>query len=847
MKLIFSTVFIFFTTLFFAVELNAATFIVTNTMDDGIGSLRYWVNQANLTFEEDAIVFDAQVFGTPKTITLTGGQINLTNSININGPGANLLTISGNNQSRIFFSNYGSSFFTIKNLTLTKGFAVNGGAFYITGALNLSNVIITDNKAMGSEASPAGFYAGLGGGVYSSGGLVITDSIISNNLASGDTVQIIHPTYGDYSTGGGGGGVFSTSHQTTIVNCTFIDNKAKGMSSPTPEAGKSGSLGGFAYGGAFYGIFSSKIFNSAFINNSAVGGNGGSILTATADTGSGGSAYGGAIYSSGTEILNSTFSNNSATGGNAGVTPNGSGNGVGGNSGGGGIRDIDLEIANATVVNNTVAGGNGRIGGAAAAGGIFGGGFQWKAYNSTVTGNRVIGGTGAQANGSGQGGGVFVVSGTGQPSYFQNNIVAENFAAAGTDVFGNYINAANNLIGVGEGATGIINSINGNLVGTAVSPSNPMLAPLDDNGGLTKTRALLPGSPAINAGNNTYAVNPVNSERLRFDQRGFQRIVPNGGTVDIGAFEFGASIVPASASPDLRDSSDTGLSQSDNITKASAPVFDILNVIPGARIELLRNNVVISSATAAPTFTSLSYFSVSLTDPNPPTDGNVQYTSRQIIDGVVSDISPALNVIFDNTAPTVTINQSTGQNDPAITLPTRFTVVFSEPVSDFNSQDVSLTGSTADVSGATIYITTTDYSTYTVEISNIRSPGQIVVNIPERAAYDPAINYSVSSTSTDGGVNFQPNIVEASVSGRIIRSSRVIRTSTTIILTDNFTGQVWTTRTNPFGYYRFNGLKIYQQIGSRFSIKINNKSFVYNAPQILTITGNRSNLNFTIQ
>ncbi len=48
-----------------------------------------------------------------------------------------------------------------------------------------------------------------------------------------------------------------------------------------------------------------------------------------------------------------------------------------------------------------------------------------------------------------------------------------------------------------------------------------------------------------------------------------------GGTVDIGAFEFGASTVPASASPDLRDSSDTGLSQSDNITKASAPVFDL--------------------------------------------------------------------------------------------------------------------------------------------------------------------------------------------------------------------------------------------------------------------------------
>lgn len=164
---------------------NAATFTVVNTNDDGIGSLRYSVNQANTTSEEDTIVFDTKVFSTAKTITLTSGQINFANSIIINGPGSNLLTISGNNQSRIFFSNFSSSLCSINNLTLTKGFATNGGAIYTSCALELSNVVISGNMAMGAEENrTVNSIVSLGGGIYSTGGLVITDSIISNNTAS---------------------------------------------------------------------------------------------------------------------------------------------------------------------------------------------------------------------------------------------------------------------------------------------------------------------------------------------------------------------------------------------------------------------------------------------------------------------------------------------------------------------------------------------------------------------------------------------------------------------------------------------------------------------------------------
>ena len=657
MKLILSITLIFFTALFFAVDTHAATFTVSNINDDGIGSLRSSVSQANATSEVDTIVFDAQVFSTAKTITLTSGPINITNSLSINGPGANLLTISGGNQSRIFFSNNSSSEIIVNNLTLTQGFAANGGAIYTFCSLKLSNVVITGNTAMGAEVGPPGNIISLGGGIYSAGELVITDSIISNNTASGVVIQnTANPNVGDYGTAGGGGGIYSYGFNTVIVNCTFSNNFAKGADSPTAGGSRTGSGGGSATGGAIYGTFGFKIYNSTFTNNSAVAGNGGSISSNTFEAaGNGGEAAGGAVISSGSIVLNSVIYNNKTIAGNGGNAFNLNNAGNGGKSSGGAIRDLDLKMANTTVADNKVFAGNGRIGGSGSAGGILGGSNQWKVINSTVTNNSVAGGTGTQSNGIGEGGGVFSTSDTGQASSFSNNIVAENSAASGADVSGTFLKGYNNLVGVGEGAAGLTNGVNGNLVGTKDSPVNPMLAPLSNNGGITQTRALLPGSPAINAGNNTRAENPLTSQTLQFDQRGLERIVPSGGVIDIGAFEFSASSVPAAAVPDLRDLSDTGLSQSDNITKATAPVFDVLNVIPGAKIELLRNNVVVASATAASLL--LPSFSVSLTDSNPPLDGIVQYSSRQIIAGVTSSVSPSISVTFDNTSPTVMVKK----------------------------------------------------------------------------------------------------------------------------------------------------------------------------------------------
>ena len=99
------------------------------------------------------------------------------------------------------------------------------------------------------------------------------------------------------------------------------------------------------------------------------------------------------------------------------------------------------------------------------------------------------------------------------------------------------------LIGVADNVTQPISGNIGNQLGTAVSPLDPVLGPLAFNGGPTRTHALLPGSPAIDAGSNALAVDE-DGDPLLTDQRGdgFDRIV--SGTVDIGAFELDANALP---------------------------------------------------------------------------------------------------------------------------------------------------------------------------------------------------------------------------------------------------------------------------------------------------------------
>jgi hypothetical protein len=118
----------------------------------------------------------------------------------------------------------------------------------------------------------------------------------------------------------------------------------------------------------------------------------------------------------------------------------------------------------------------------------------------------------------------------------RNTIIALNqvdFTGSDPDMSGDFTSQGHNLIGDGTGGSGFTKGVNGDIVGTAANSIDPKLGPLANNGGPTKTHALLAGSRAIDQGDNA---------NLPYtDQRGFPRKKDGNRDgrviVDIGAFE----------------------------------------------------------------------------------------------------------------------------------------------------------------------------------------------------------------------------------------------------------------------------------------------------------------------
>lgn len=114
--------------------------------------------------------------------------------------------------------------------------------------------------------------------------------------------------------------------------------------------------------------------------------------------------------------------------------------------------------------------------------------------------------------------------------------------------------------------------------------------------------------------------------------------------------------------------------------------------------------------------------------------------------------SAANTFVVDTTAPTVTVNQKTGQADPASTLPILWTVTFSEPVSGFDASDLTRggtsTGGTATVAGSG--------ASYEISLSGAVTQGSTTTfSIASGRAQDVAGNQNVASTSTDNTVTYQ--------------------------------------------------------------------------------------------
>lgn len=524
-------------------------FVVDKLVDEDDGdfspgdlSLREAIARANV----DSATFDTIEFSPnltasgPATILLTLGELAITGTVTIDGPGANLLTIdaSGNDAtpnssrfdgdglndgdgSRVFYIGGGPPDFgvAIDDLTLTGG-DVNGdgGAILARG-----NLMLTDVAIMGNSATN-------GGGVSSSSSFAMRSTRVIDNEAStsggGITtsreLQAFEIVISGNSAGSFGGGLYNSevSGFVYLQSSAVADNIAN-------RYGLGSGGGGIANILGHVEVFDSTISGNITESGPQVG-NGGGILV-VADNGD------GSFY-----LVGTTLENNRASG-----------------SGGGAFNKGTLTIEQSTISANTAA----RDGG-----GLANSGSLLQVFDSTISGNSAAGNAGgihhtgagdlavrwstltdnrsdSDANGTGTGGALYVE--TANSLTLDQTIVAKNLGGTGgPDVFIfqplPILVLRYSLLGINTGtpwsAAPVGNAdSSGNLIGTATSPIAPLLGPLEGNGGTTQTHTLLPGSPAFNAGNPDAAAGVGTVPE--FDQRGngFTRVF--GGRIDIGALE----------------------------------------------------------------------------------------------------------------------------------------------------------------------------------------------------------------------------------------------------------------------------------------------------------------------
>ena len=287
-------------------------------------------------------------------------------------------------------------------------------------------------------------------------------------------------THGDYA---GGGGIFARNGDVTLTESTVSGNSTYGRGA--------GGGGIFAYDG------------DVTLTESTVSGN-----STYGDV-----AHGGGIYAHDGDVTltNSTVSSNTSSAGAAGIH-----------------AKEDVTLAHSTIENNAGPSGGVLIRGDATvlqstisdnAGytGISLFGLNASILHSTISNNNR---------------GIFIDAGTNLT--LSHTIVANN----ALDLAGDPVSLAEfNLVESADPGNGVVDGVEGNQVGV-----DPMLGPLADNGGPTLTHALLPGSPALDAGDPTFTPNMF-VPPLDHDQRSSPFVRVAGGRVDIGSLEL-QNVVP---------------------------------------------------------------------------------------------------------------------------------------------------------------------------------------------------------------------------------------------------------------------------------------------------------------
>jgi len=309
-----------------------------------------------------------------------------------------------------------------------------------------------------------------GGGILNSAGdLTLTNSTLSSNTAGGTGAGLFNST----------GGALTLTNSSVFSNSAPYDGSSVFNGADSTASIIDSTINGNNYGIANLGMLT--IANSIIRNNFGYFGgivNGGTMtITASTIHSNIAGAFGGGIFNDGTLLLvNSAVISNTATSGN-------------------GIRSTGtLTITNTTISSNS---GDGLHNDGTA-----------NLSNVTLTNNT---GTGIVSSGA---------------VNIRNTIIARNTSGQGADCSGTLNSLGYNLIKTTTGCN-IGGDTTGNLMGV-----DPLLGPLQDNGGPTFMRALLSGSPAINAGDPVGCADQL-GVLLLTDQRGW----PRAGRCDIGAYE----------------------------------------------------------------------------------------------------------------------------------------------------------------------------------------------------------------------------------------------------------------------------------------------------------------------
>ena len=377
----------------FAMHADAATITVTNTNDSGPGSLRQALRDAH-----DGDMINFAVSG---TILLTSGGLPINKNITISGPGADQLSIDGN-QGVVVFGVFPDKTAAISGVTIRNAQA---GIVNEQGTLTLSNCTVSGTSQVG---------------LFNDGVLIVSNCVVSGNSGGGigNDHGVLMVTQSDVS--GNLYGIYNDHGESSVSNCIVSSNEYGGVF----DNGTSGGPNDHIFGGSL------TIADSIINDNSGPGvdNNAGvvTIVDSTISGNSGQSDAGGGVYTyqeggkipGHLTVINSTISGNFAFSAGGGIACGFSGltvinSTISGNSAGnygGGIANgsLGLMIVNSTVSDNSAATCGGVCGGTveigntildANAGGNIDGNVTSHGYNlSSDDGGGLLTGPGDQIN-----------------------------------------------------------------------------------------------------------------------------------------------------------------------------------------------------------------------------------------------------------------------------------------------------------------------------------------------------------------------------------------------------------------------------------------------------------------